>query len=98
MRLYVRNLPYSTTEADLLQLFDDWAGKDAYLATNADGRPIGIGFIEVEEVVADIAVDALHGREYRGRRIYVRIARKQRKRFDQREKAVSVAALTRETR
>jgi len=98
MRLYIRNLPFSATEADLLQLFDDWAGKDAFLLTRDDGRPAGIGFIEVDEVVAEMAVTALHGTEYCGRRLYVAIARKQRKRFDQRERAVSAAALMRETR
>src|SRR5690242_4129984 len=100
MRLYVRNIPFQTTVTDLLQLFDEWAGKEAYVATRGDGRPAGFGFIELDEVVVELAVRALHGSDYRGRRLHVSIARKQRpqKRFDRREKAVSAATAMRETR
>ena len=78
-RLYVGNLSYSTTEADL---------RDAFLATGHDvaevkvvldrdtGRPRGFAFVEMGTDEAALkAIDSLNGKELNGRAIAVSEAR-----------------------
>ena len=78
-RLYVGNLSYSTTEADL---------RDAFVATGHDvaevklvmdretGRPRGFAFVEMAtEAGAAHAIGSLNGRDLQGRTITVSEAR-----------------------
>jgi RNA recognition motif-containing protein len=76
-RLYVGNLSFNTTEADLRELFaQSGAVTDAKLVMERDtGRPRGFGFVEMStESEATQAIDALNGREFQGRALTVNVA------------------------
>ncbi|MEW5883050.1 MAG: RNA-binding protein [Armatimonadota bacterium] len=68
--LYVGNLPYSTNEADLMQLFDAHNARSARII---EGR--GFGFVDVEADSADAAIEATNGKDYNGRTLVVNEAR-----------------------
>jgi RNA recognition motif-containing protein len=68
--LYVGNLPYSATEADL---FDHFKEFDPLTARIIEGR--GFGFIEVNDDQMDAAIEAKHNSEMGGRRLTVNEAR-----------------------
>ncbi|HSR51318.1 MAG TPA: RNA-binding protein [Acidobacteriota bacterium] len=76
-RIYVGNLPYSTNEAELRELFEQHgAVDDVSLIYDRDtGRARGFGFVEMEDGDADDAIDALNGSELGGRRLTVNEAR-----------------------
>jgi hypothetical protein len=73
-KLYVGNLPFSTTEADLREAF----GKHGEIVSAAvvmdrdTGRSRGFGFVEFADgAAADAAMQALNGTEFDGRSIRV---------------------------
>jgi RNA recognition motif-containing protein len=76
-RLYVGNLPYSLSEADLRDVFTE-VGEvaDVKLVLDRDtGRPRGFGFVEMAtEADASQAIQALNGRELQGRPMSIREA------------------------
>lgn len=78
MKLYVGNLPYETTDADLEQLFSEFGTvKFAEVQHNRrTGRSRGFGFVEMstpEEAQAAIA--AMHQRAYGDRTLIVNESR-----------------------
>jgi len=77
-KLYVGNLPYSTTEDDLRSLFGQ-AGtvKSVSLITDREsGRSKGFGFVEMESAdEAEQAISMLNGSDLNGRALTVNIAR-----------------------
>jgi RNA recognition motif-containing protein len=77
-KLYVGNLPYSTTEDDLRSLFAQ-AGtvKSVTLITDRDsGRSKGFGFVEMEtEEEAQQAISMFHGSQLNDRALTVNVAR-----------------------
>lgn len=75
--LYVGNLPWSTTEADLADAFRPYGTViSSRIATDRDtGRARGFGFVEVEDVDADKMISALNDAEFGGRRVVVNEAR-----------------------
>lgn len=77
-RLYIGNLPYNTTEADLHELFEQ-AGEvvSAVIVMDRDtGRSRGFGFVEfATEQEAQKAIQTLNGTEYGGRTLRVDEAR-----------------------
>ncbi|GIW88219.1 MAG: RNA-binding protein [Isosphaeraceae bacterium] len=77
-RLYVGNLAYSVTDADLEELFSQFgAVRNAQVIQDRDtGRSKGFGFVEMDNAQeAQAAIDALHDREHNGRRLTVNEAR-----------------------
>lgn len=77
-KLYVGNLSFDATEADLRQLFETHGAiESAKLATDRDtGRSRGFGFIEMSSNSdAEAAIAALNGREIGGRALVVNEAR-----------------------
>lgn len=68
--LYVGNLPYSTNEADLMQLFEAYNARSARII---EGR--GFGFVDVEADSANAAIEATNGKDYNGRTLVVNEAR-----------------------
>jgi cold-inducible RNA-binding protein len=73
-RLYVGNLSFSTTEADLRDLLSQSGTvTDAKLVMDRDtGRPRGFGFVEMStEAEAATAISNLNGREFQGRALTV---------------------------
>jgi RNA recognition motif-containing protein len=76
--IYVGNLPFSATEAQLRELFAQYGTVDAVrLITNRDtGRPRGFGFVEMDDdAAADAAMTALNGTDMDGRALTVNEAR-----------------------
>ena len=75
--LYVGNLPWSTTEADLTRIFSRHAEViAARVASDREtGRSRGFGFVEVADEQAQAAIDALNGSQLDGRAITVNEAR-----------------------
>ena len=77
-KLYVGNLPYSTTDGDLAELFAKFgAVQSAQIIMDRDtGRSKGFGFVEMtndDEAVK--AIDAMSGKELGGRPLTVNEAR-----------------------
>jgi cold-inducible RNA-binding protein len=78
MKLYVGNLPYSTTEEDLRNLFSQYGHVDnvAVVTDRDTGRSRGFGFVEfADDNEARNAISALSGSEYGGRALTVNEAR-----------------------
>ncbi len=76
--LYVANLPWSTTEDELLQLFGQFAGVlDArVIQDRKTGRSRGYGFVDLASPQEAAAVCAtLHGCRLNGRPLEIRLAR-----------------------
>jgi RNA recognition motif-containing protein len=73
-RIFVGNLPYSVTEADLKALFSEiGACESASVVEDRDsGRSRGFGFVEMaNDADAARAISELDGREMNGRKINV---------------------------
>lgn len=77
-KLYVGNLPYSTVDSDLQDLFSQ-AGtvKSAQVIKDrATGRSKGFGFVEMSSAEeAQAAINKFHGQDFGGRALTVNIAR-----------------------
>ena len=77
-KIFVGNLPFDATNADLEALFAE-AGtcESASVVTDRDtGRSRGFGFVEMSSASeADKAISTLNGRELHGRQINVSEAR-----------------------
>lgn len=73
-KLYVGNLPFSSTEEELRELFARFGGVDSVsVITDRDtGRPRGFAFVEMSEPSAAAeAIKALDGTQLGGRSIKV---------------------------
>ena len=73
-RLYVGNLSFNATEADLRELLaDSGTVTDAKLVMDREtGRPRGFGFVEMStDAEASAAINNLNGREFQGRALTV---------------------------
>ena len=83
-RIYVGNLPYSTTEDELREVFGEHGNVNSVdiLLDRNTGRSRGFGFVEMDDGDADKAIDALNGREMDGRPLRVNVARERRERRD----------------
>jgi RNA recognition motif-containing protein len=77
-KLYVGNLPYTTVDADLQNLFSQ-AGtvKSAQVIRDrASGRSKGFGFVEMASTEeAQSAITMFHGKDFSGRPLTVNLAR-----------------------
>lgn len=74
-RLYVGNLSFNTSEAQLQTAFAPFGGTQVKLITDQDGRSKGFGFVEVEAGQMDAAIRSMNGREVDGRSLTVNEAR-----------------------
>ncbi len=82
--LYVGNLPYTTSEDDLKEVFVPYGEvSSAKIITDREtGRSRGFGFVEIESDGAQKAIEALDGKEFGGRSLRVNEARERKpKRF-----------------
>lgn len=75
--LYVGNLPWATTEDELAKAFAEFVEvKGCRIITDREtGRSRGFGFVEVDEVDAEKAVQSMNGNAISGREILVNEAR-----------------------
>ena len=71
-KLYVGNLAWAVTDADLQELFQGYGSvESAVVITERDsGRSRGFGFVEMSEG-ADEAIEALNGHDLKGRPLRV---------------------------
>lgn len=71
--IYVGNLPFTTTEDELRDLFADFGTvHEARLMMDRDtGRPRGFAFVQMEDADADAAIRALNGRDMGGRTLRI---------------------------
>ena len=77
-KLYVGNLPYNTTNADLEQMFTQFGTVESaeVIMDRSTGRSKGFGFVEMSnDAEAQAAISVLNGREEGGRRLTVNEAR-----------------------
>ncbi len=78
VRLFVGNLPYSATEADIRQHFGT-VGEPMQVVIPTDrdtGRPRGFAFVDYDDRgVAERAIQQLHGQPFKGRPLSVSEAR-----------------------
>jgi len=75
-KLYVGNLSFQTTEAEVKELFGQSGPVETVrIITDRDtGRSKGFGFVEMEDG-ADHAIAQLNGRDFNGRALTVNEAR-----------------------
>ncbi len=72
-KIYVGNLPWSTTDEDLRELFATYGPVQSSSVVNdrETGRSRGFGFVEMAPADADKAIAELDGRDYGGRALRV---------------------------
>ncbi|MDJ0846466.1 RNA recognition motif domain-containing protein [Crocosphaera sp.] len=78
MSIYVGNLSYDVTEADLEQVFAEYGTvKSVKIPSDREtGRSRGFGFVEMDaETEEEAAIEALNGAEWMGRALKVNKAR-----------------------
>ncbi len=75
--IYVGNLPWSSTEEDVRNAFENYGSVVSVklVEDRATGRPRGFGFVEMEEDGVQAAIEALDGADFGGRSIKVNEAR-----------------------
>lgn len=77
-KLFVGNLPFSTTEDDLREIFAQYGElvNVSLLTDKFSGRSKGFGFVEyTTEEAAQAAIEALHGSDLNGRDMVVNVAK-----------------------
>ncbi len=72
-KIYVGNLPWSATEAELRELFSSVGSvhSAAVITDRETGRSRGFGFIEMDDSDAERAISELNGREMDSRQLRV---------------------------
>jgi RNA recognition motif-containing protein len=78
MNIYVGNLPYTATDADLRETFSQYGQVDSVqlISDKFTGQSKGFGFVEMaNNSQADAAIKGLNGSAMKGRNITVNQAR-----------------------
>lgn len=78
VKLYVGNLPYSTTDQDLREMFGSYGNvaSATIISDKYSGRSKGFGFVELEDDAAgERAIQELNGKDMDGRSVVVSVAR-----------------------
>jgi len=80
VNVYVGNLPFSTSNADLEALFTQFGEVEsaAVITDRETGRSRGFGFVEMPDDAANEAIESLNGSDYGGRPLTVNQARPRR--------------------
>jgi RNA recognition motif-containing protein len=73
MRLYVGNLPFTTTESELRTLFEGFGEvtKVTLVIDRESNRPRGFGFVDLADADAAAAITALDGKPLENRNLRV---------------------------
>ena len=82
-KIYIGNLPFTTTSETLSEVFARFGSVDSskIIVDRETGRSKGFGFVEMSDgSAADSAISQLHGSEFNGRALTVNEARPQEKR------------------
>ena len=78
MKLFVGNLPFSASEEELKTAFVDFGAVDnvKIIIDKFSGRSRGFGFVEMpNDSEAKTAIDQLHDRDFKGRKLIVNEAK-----------------------
>ncbi|KIX97990.1 uncharacterized protein Z520_06069 [Fonsecaea multimorphosa CBS 102226] len=77
-RLYIGNLAYATTEAELKQFFSGYDVESTSIPVNPrTNRPVGYAFVDLKSAEeAEKAIENLSGKEILERKVSVQVARK----------------------
>ena len=78
MNIYVGNLPFDASEADLRRLFADYGTitSAAVVTDRTTGRSRGFGFVELADTaLAEKAISSLDRHDWNGRQLTVNQAR-----------------------
>ncbi|MBI2867786.1 MAG: RNA-binding protein [Chloroflexi bacterium] len=78
MRLFVGNLPYAATDQDMVTLFSQYGQVSSanVIMDQTSGRSRGFGFVDMpNDAEAQAAIDALNGKDLKGRALTVNQAR-----------------------
>ena len=78
MNMYVSNLSFHTTDADLRNLFQEFGEVSSakVIMDKVSGRSRGFGFVEMQDdAAAKQAMQELEGKEIEGRSLSVSVAR-----------------------
>ena len=78
MKIYVGNLSYSTTEADIRTAFAQYGTVDTadVIMDRGTGRSKGFGFVEMGvDTEGQAAIDGLNGKDVDGRNLNVNLAK-----------------------
>lgn len=89
MNIYVGNLPYSTSEEDIKDLFSEYGEVSSvkFIKDRDTGRFRGFGFVEMEDEGAQQAIENLNNSEFHERNLVVNEAReKTQRRRDNRKR------------
>ena len=84
-KLYVGNLPFSTTDAGLETIFSECATVESakVIVDRRTGRSKGFGFVEIaSDEEAQACIDKINGMEFEGRALKVNEARPMEDRSD----------------
>ncbi|HEY4644962.1 MAG TPA: RNA-binding protein [Steroidobacteraceae bacterium] len=75
--IYVGNLPFTASEDQVRQLFEQYGKvQSVKLITDREtGRPRGFGFVEMDDGEADAAISGLNGQQFGGRSLRINEAR-----------------------
>ena len=77
-KLYIGNLPFSVTEAELQAAFESHGSVESVnvITDRETGRPRGFAFVEMDDAsAADAAMRALDGSDFGGRNLKVNEAK-----------------------
>ena len=78
MRLFVGNLPYEMTDAELEQQFEQFgAVVDVHVMRTPSGESKGIGFVTLRDASAGVAAVQAGAFAYCGRMLYIRDSRRE---------------------
>ncbi len=82
MKLYVGNLPWSTTDSDLMTMFGEFGTVDSasVITDRETGRSRGFAFVEMDNESGKRAMAELNGRDEGGRALKVNEANEKPKR------------------
>lgn len=89
MTIFISNINYDATEADLQALFDaaGYVASGVRLCLDEEGNSKGFGFAEIgDDTSAESAISTLDGRSLMGRRVNLQKSRSQGARHDRRPK------------
>ena len=77
IRLFVRNLPYSATEEELVTLFSEFGSvAEWYIVRDREtDQSRGFGFIAMEDSAASAAMNTLNETMFQNRRIFVSLSK-----------------------
>lgn len=77
VRIYVGNLPFKTTDAELRELFEGYGEVESadVIRYKGSGRSKGYAFVVMDEEAAEKAVAELNENDYEGRALKVRVAK-----------------------